>query len=229
MASMQDYIECVRHLIESPKNVFDIGSRDGDDANMLGNAFNIAHENIYTFECNTTNYESIISKYPKMNNFSFGVSNKNGEETFYNVTNSSNIGVSSFLKENKEIQKNSRQFIETTVNTKRMDDFLTENNINNLDIVKIDVEGFSYECLEGFGEKIQNIKIIHIENEHKECWENQKLYDDVHNMLVKQNFSRVLFKYGNEKKEQSDSIYVNNEFVSKEKIRDYISSLCRRS
>ena len=58
---MQDYITCIGYLIEKPENVFDIGSRDGDDANILGSAFNIPHENIYTFECNNTNYNYLVS------------------------------------------------------------------------------------------------------------------------------------------------------------------------
>ena len=42
-------------------------------------------------------------------------------------------------------------------------DYITENNINQIDFIKIDTEGFEMDVLKGFGDFLKNIKIIQFE------------------------------------------------------------------
>ena len=52
-------------------------------------------------------------------------------------------------------------------------------NIDNFDFMKVDVEGFSLQVLEGFGDKIKNIKYIQMEVEIQEVWEGQSYYEEI--------------------------------------------------
>jgi FkbM family methyltransferase len=75
----------------------------------------------------------------------------------------------------------------TSIKVQRLDDFINENNIEKVDLIKIDVEGADIEVIEG-AEKIlnqENLKIImdihHIDRE--------KLF----NIFIKNNYS--IYKY----------------------------------
>lgn len=46
---------------------------------------------------------------------------------------------------------------------KPLDQFSTERNIKNVDLVKIDVEGFEFEVLEGFQKHMASIRAIIVE------------------------------------------------------------------
>jgi len=61
-------------------------------------------------------------------------------------------------------------------------------NIDKFDFMKIDVEGFGFEVLQGFSDKIKQTKYIQIELEVSQVWENQSCYDDVVNYLKNQGF-----------------------------------------
>ena len=54
---------------------------------------------------------------------------------------------------------------EITVPVKRMDTLLKEDNIDLVDVVKVDVEGYTWEVLQGFGERLKDVKLFHLETE----------------------------------------------------------------
>lgn len=47
--------------------------------------------------------------------------------------------------------------------TIRADEYIEQNNIEEIDFVKIDTEGYEFKVLKGFGDKIYNVKIIQFE------------------------------------------------------------------
>jgi len=52
-------------------------------------------------------------------------------------------------------------------------------NIPNIDMLKIDVEGATYDLLLSLEENLSNIKIMHIETETYPFFEGQTLHNDV--------------------------------------------------
>ena len=107
-------------------------------------------------------------------------SNKSGKKDFYALDSS--VGVSSLNNRKDDFyEKTGYQKILTEVVT--AEQFLSRETIASIDICKIDVEGHSYEVIEGFGERLKDIKSIHVECETREVWENQKTYDDVRKYL----------------------------------------------
>ena len=46
----------------------------------------------------------------------------------------------------------------------RLEDFLHEENLQKIDLLKIDTEGFEFNVLRGLGTKINCINLIHLEH-----------------------------------------------------------------
>lgn len=93
--------------------------------------------------------------------------------------------------------------------------FCLYNNIINVDLIKIDVEGATYEVLLGMGEMLNDVKILHIETESYDFFKKQKLHEDVCEYLIKHNFSLIELSSVDiiEDKKQYDSVWINNKFL----------------
>lgn len=121
---------------------------------------------------------------------------------------SSNSGISS-LKSHKFNDQN--DYKEIQVDCIRMDHFLLENNIAEIDFLKIDVEGSNFEVINGFGNELQRVKAIQIEAENIPVWEGQYLYDDISELLTNNNFELVYFELKDSC--QSDSFWIRKDMI----------------
>jgi hypothetical protein len=93
-----------------------------------------------------------------------------------------------------------------------MDDFIKERNIKSIDLCKIDVEGCTYEVLEGFSDSINIVNSLHIEGELITLYENQKLFKDFEQLLIEKGFTMVDYVEF-DSSTQCDSIWIKNEFL----------------
>jgi FkbM family methyltransferase len=59
----------------------------------------------------------------------------------------------------KDDDTNNRQILKLM----RGDEYMSKNNIQTIDFLKIDTEGYEFKVLKGFGDKIRNINIIQFE------------------------------------------------------------------
>jgi FkbM family methyltransferase len=209
---IQKYSEILKELNINPKTVLEVGSRDGNDANYFKEEFNLNNEDIYIVEPNPMMIENIKLKYPNYTLLQFAVSPNEGTAEFNQVVNGGMdpIGVSSLLNRNDNFYERF-ETNKITVNTTKGSTIL---NIidKDIDICKIDVEGLTYEVLESFGDSINRIKSFHLETEHHSFWENQKLHDDVCDLMDKLGYF-LLWKGGSNV--QSDTVWIqktiNNE------------------
>tara|TARA_Y100001973_G_C5194554_1_gene333328 strand:+ start:1683 stop:2330 length:648 start_codon:yes stop_codon:yes gene_type:complete len=193
----------------NPKNFIEIGSRDGHDTEEIHNIFKIPPSNCYIFEAHPELYTNIKNQYPKFNTYNCAISNKTEPITFNaaDLKNEINPGVSSVLDMVNEGFKSYK----VEVDGWRFDDISKELNINNIDLIKIDVEGYSLQVLEGFGKMIHNTKCIQIELEHKEVWKQQSNYNEVKSFLIKKGFIELI--HIRMAHDQSDSLWVQNKLI----------------
>ena len=188
------------------KNLFEIGSRHGKDADWLSKQFNIQPSNVYIFEAHSVFFSEIKEKYKDINVYHKAVFSENGEIEF-NEALAADDGRSSVMQ--RDIYGNN--FTKKTVECKRMDTIMQEMNIEKIDMLKLDVEGAAYEVLQGFGKRISDLKSIQIESEQYQVWEHQKTWEDIQQFMIKNNFICLWdIKVGST---QNDSVWVQKEYV----------------
>jgi len=145
--------------------IFDVGAHIGESVEEFKNYF--INANIHCFEpakesfnkLKNINYSNIV-----FNNFALG--DKNSEKIFYYYDVSSN---SSFLpiKTDSKVFKNKvhsklnkiKKVSTYTVKVKTLDEYISQNNIQTIDILKVDVQGYTREVLEGAKKALEFNKI----------------------------------------------------------------------
>ena len=76
----------------------------------------------------------------------------------------------------------------TSINTITLDKFLDDNNIGNIDFIKIDIQGAELDVFKGSKKSLANVLKIICEVEFVEFYENQPLFGDVCKYLSNYNF-----------------------------------------
>ena len=207
---VSEYIEVIKQKTNiEPNSFLEIGARDKDNAELLCKEFNIESERIYLIEPHPKSFE-LLKSGCDYNVYPQAFSNKPGKKYFYALDSS--VGVSS-LNNRKDnfYEKTGYQKILTEVIT--AEQFLLQEDITSIDICKIDVEGHSYEVIEGFGERLRDIKSIHVECETREIWENQKIYNDVRKYLSNAGMKCLKVINVNGHLIQIDSIWTWPEYI----------------
>jgi FkbM family methyltransferase len=195
----------------SPEIILEIGSRDGKDANILKDFFKLDDGNVYVVEPNPRQVDVIKNSYPNFNIIDKAIFNEEGFHDFFAVERDGLKGTSSLLnrRDNLYLRVGAKLIKVNTISGKRLLKIIGK----DIDVCKIDVEGATYEVLESFGSDISKIKSFHIECEHKEVWNDQRLYEDIKDFLINMNFTQIYFKYVNNVVLQSDSIWINNRYL----------------
>lgn len=197
----------------TPNNIFEIGASNGADANHLKEVFGVKPINVYCFEPNPSNFNALSNNFPNYNNYNVAVSDYVGKTAFQLHGPAADISsikqrVSHYIYQGNRVDNYSQIDIDVI----RMDHYMNTNNIEGIDICKIDVEGCSYEVISGFGDRLADVKILHVEGELIELYENQKLYSDFANLLTNFNFTLVDYKEF-DGSTQCDSVWVNNQYL----------------
>jgi FkbM family methyltransferase len=170
----------------SPSNFIEIGSRDGHDTNHIQKYWSLDEKQCYIIEAHPTCYENIKKTYPQYNVHNFAASNEYGIVKFNAgiIGREVNIGLSSVL----ENTIGPFIFEQVDVRSIRMDSLMDLWGIDGFDFMKIDVEGFAFQVLDGFGDKLRNTKYIQVELEYNTVWKNQVLYGGVLDFLSNKGF-----------------------------------------
>ena len=202
-----------------PKNVFEIGCNIGDDAEYLRTAFNIEECDVFCFEPNPFTFKELEIKHPKFNNINVAVSDKN-EQTMFKCSRSENM--SSGLRKKNSIPE--QDYVDVVVNVVRMDYIIDNYSIQEIDICKIDVEGFTFEVLNGFGNKLSTVKSFQLENERGPVFGNeQKMFMDTCKFLCNNGFTLLNYiDWG----AQCDSLWIRNDMLSYQTFKygcDFVS------
>lgn len=200
-------------LRDQAKNVLEIGSRDGNDAEKLRKLFKIEHENVYIVEANPDQTPKIRSDYPQAHVFEFAISNRNGTASFNKVRpelSEGFIGTSS-LMDRPDFYNDNIEKIDIDVKTGAY--LLDQIEDQEIDLCKIDVEGHTFEVLESFGQHIQRINTFHIESEHVAKWQGQKLYEVNKAYLESMGYTQIMFMYVWGGIIQSDSVWAKNSIL----------------
>jgi len=188
------------------KTIFELGSRDLIDAIKLLNYFEDCK--VYAFECNPdclvecnknlSNLEE--NKKKQICLINKAVSLSNGDITFYpfDLQKYDNMGSSSMLKIDFSTRnKNDPDYNlpnpqkELIVNGIRLDTFIDNNIIKNIDLLCIDLQGYELNALKSLGIHLHKVKYIITECSIVSTYINGASFKEVNEYLSNYNFKYV--------------------------------------
>ena len=165
--------------------VLDVGCHRGETIKILNSTFHV--NKIYGFEPSKENFSFLRKTKEKNNNvvlfnFACGELNETKKLKFSIESSSSTINEINYESKYYKIKKllllgfkKKDMFIDEKVLVKRLDEFLLKENIANIDLLKIDTEGYELNVLKGASGVLKKINLIYFEHH----------YDD----MIKKNYS----------------------------------------
>lgn len=205
---MHQFITEIKKYISNTSlcTIFDIGSKDGTDAQCLRYNLGINSDNVYAFEAHPTEYEIHKEKNKDIHWINVAIYEYDGEIEFFPKKIDS--GIHSIRDRGSEFGTGSM-----TVPCKKISSFLQDRNIPAPSIVKVDVEGCSLEVLKSFEHYIHDVKIFHMESECEKYFKDQHLQDEVFQYLLDNGFSMTIYST-TPGSNQHDSVWVHNSLLA---------------
>ncbi|MEO8234788.1 MAG: FkbM family methyltransferase [Flavobacterium sp.] len=214
---------------KTPKHIFDCGANIGFVSYQFFKRFN--NSKIHSFEPNVVVYEKLVGILKKESeNFTFnncGISNTNGILEFYKNNNS---GTSSFMQPNDfHMAHMARKYQKIDVPIVSITDYCSKNNIDEIGILKLDIEGFELKALQGCSNflKQEKIDFIFTEVNFVPTYQGQPLIEEIITYMRKYNYYPYNF-YGINESDKRQSIITNILFISN-KIAIEINTLCGKN
>lgn len=174
------------------KTVFDVGANEG--AYALGLLAAKPEIRVYCFEPHPVTYAKLLLNVSATSAkcFNIALSDQIGNLSFYDYKDADGSEHASMYEDviSKIHKKESH---EIKVKALTLDSFLVENDISEIDLLKIDTEGNEYSVLKGSVDSLQQkrIKIIHFEfNEMNVI--SRSFFRDFENLLVNFELFRLL-------------------------------------
>ena len=155
-----------KHLVIEPKVIFDIGANIGAYSYLFSKQY--PNSNIYSFEPVVDNFNNLVknmehSNIKNVTPYNYG---------FYKECAELELGVP--IIDEKDSRGGTYRFVDTQeeltnkVLSKFMvlDEYVSENNITEIDILKLDVEGAEKDVFKGGKNALKITKMLHIELWH---------------------------------------------------------------
>lgn len=229
--SLFDYLT-EKEIINQLKRVFlnkktisliDIGAHKGEYISSIINNFDISKA--YCFEPNPKVFKILykkISLNKKIELLNYGASNNTGNILFNENIESSSSSINELNKNSNYYKKkffllNFLGFDDVTkkieIKVITLNDFIVENNINKIDLLKIDTEGHEFQVSLGLQDKMYMIHLIHFEHHFDDMIIKDYKFTDIHNLLVKNEFKKY-FKIKMRFRKSFEYLYINTNYNS---------------
>lgn len=143
-------------LVKDSDVIIDVGANTGIYSLIAKTLNPAAH--VYAFEPIPRVYEKLVSN-SRLNNFEIAcfdsaLSNTDGEAIVYDTPAEHVYSVTV----NKNLNADDVEVVPTTIKVTRLDTFIGQNNIEKIDLIKLDVETHEAEVLEGMSEFLKKFK-----------------------------------------------------------------------
>jgi len=185
------------------KTIFELGSRDLIDAKQLIHHYNNAI--CYSFECNP---DCLIECKKNKANFSQDQNNRiilvenavsidNKKILFrpFDLSIYNNMGASSLLEIDFTIRnKSDPDYCKGNVQTEieiegiRIDTYMENNNIPNIDLLCIDLQGYELQAIKSLGQKLKTVKYIITECSIQSTYKHGTNFRDLNDYLETYGF-----------------------------------------
>ena len=204
--------------------ILDIGGHIGESIELFLKNFN--SEKLISFEASPVNYEALKNNLNKLKkkfknteifieNYAVGNENKLLTINQFSESSSStlkpiNINSNYFKRKFFFLKKKNNENLFKKIDVKMilLEDYLVEKNINKIDLLKIDTEGYEYETLLGLRNKLKNVKLILFEHHYDNMILKNYKFRDIHKILIDNNFLQI-FKIKMPLRKSFEYIYEN--------------------
>tara|TARA_B100000927_G_C16444542_1_gene461206 strand:- start:556 stop:1278 length:723 start_codon:yes stop_codon:yes gene_type:complete len=188
------------------EHIIDVGAHHGETINLFLKYFK--PKKIYSFEASPQNFFILKKNYSKLDqhlkkiiqieNIALG---KNNRIQSFNQTHESSS--STFSEINTESNYFSRKkfflgmgqdkdfFKKIELKIISLDSYFSDYNLNKIDLLKIDTEGFEYEVLQGIQKNMKNVNYILFEHHYDDMIKKNYKFKDIIQLLKRNNFKLI--------------------------------------
>ena len=193
------------YKIKIKKNpiIFDVGANQGQSIERFKKIF--AHPIIHAFEPIKEEYDKLLKKYSNQENIilnNYAIGETTGELNLFVTALTGNSSFNKLNANTKWLQARSSQANTTMENYTKatekvkvisLDNYCREKNINRIDLLKIDTQGFEDKVLAGCNRILKNNIISAIESEIMldNVYEKYLSFSDLEKYLIPNNFRLV--------------------------------------
>jgi FkbM family methyltransferase len=196
-------IKLINKKFSKPIIVFDIGAHHGETVKLFNKKLNI--KKIYSFEASPKNFEILMNQVQekKFNNveiFNYGIGadisdsyiNQNIESSSSTI-NKLNLSSKYLLKKLKVLNiKNLNSFqYQIPIKVISLDYFIEKNSIKNIDLLKIDTEGFELNVIKGLAKYSKITKLIYFEHHYDDMILKNYKFKDIDGLLKSYGFIKI--------------------------------------
>ena len=216
--------------IKSFDIMFDVGAHRGETIEVFLKNFKI--KNIISFEPSPINYsflkskKSIFQKKYEATNIiieNLALGNENAKKNINQFEESSstslkeiNTDANYYKKKIKVLNLSQKNNLVSSfqINVLKTNEYLKKNNINEINFLKIDTEGYEYEILMGLDKEISKVEIIMFEHHYDDMIKKKYTYSDIYKLLNKFNF-KMVYKAKMPFRKTFEYIFFNEVIISK--------------
>jgi FkbM family methyltransferase len=180
----KDAFEKQKEIVQNARVIFDVGANYGQSIRRYSSMYGDAM--IHSFEPQPVNFPELDKlKSERVVINKIALSSKEGEIKFYLKNDSGTASILKSVKIGASSDKAAKDKEEITVKTETLDGYCKANDIDYIDILKIDIQGGELEILKGSIKMLneKKIKLIYTEIYFKQQYENQPLFSDIVSFL----------------------------------------------
>jgi FkbM family methyltransferase len=190
------------------KTIFDVGSCDGQTSIAYAKTF--PNCNVYAIEADSDNFnilnKNILSENltNQISTFNFALDHTTSKHTFYKLVGKTNSSLNVEIKEKYsgynsllrpsaliEIHPDLMLSDEVLIDTVSLKDFVNKENLNQIDLLHLFVQGSELHVLKGAKDFIKSIKMIWLEVFNDTLYSDLPLRTEVENYLSKVGFTKI--------------------------------------
>ena len=207
------------------KQVIDVGAHQGEFIVKLSKFFNI--KNALSFEPNPKVFKILNNKTNDLQNKNILKTinlaiGENSKTEILNVNRDSSS--SSINKLNEESNyfirkyrvlnffKNKNITKPVQIRVEKLSDILNKYEVNEIDLLKIDTEGYELSVLKGVINNLKDIKVIYFEHHFDDMIIKKYKLTDIHSLLIENNFKKY-FKIKMSFRKSFEYIYYNKKLL----------------
>ncbi len=184
--------------------IFDVGSHLGETVELFSKNFNI--KKIHCFEASNINFITLKDNLNKnklmdicvLNNV--GIGDIEGKNFLNQTEESSSSTINGFNEHSKYLQRKLKIlnikkidnfFKKIPINIIKLSKYIKKKKITNIDILKIDTEGFELNVVKSLEDCTNIVKNIYFEHHYDDMIRKNYKYSDINQTLINLGFKKI--------------------------------------